>query len=262
MGETLRAGLVQLLCAALLTSLAACALKPSPPSVQAQAASQSLRITSSFTQQEYPVHIYLPPNYAASQQLFPVLYVTDGQWYFAMVKQMLEARGLQVILVGIEEGGKNRRQIDYVLPGALAYRQFLTQELIPQVEGKFRINPHQRTLAGTSLGGLLVGICLLLDAQDEAYFRQYWAFDGSFMLLAERSGRDLLSKPYRPNAINGRLLLTGARQGNGPFVANFARFIAPHLPQLAITHKNLNMNHQDVMIPSFQAAIDAYQPDY
>jgi len=69
------------------------------------------QVKSSATGISYPVHVFLPKNYAVSSQKYPVVYATDGQWLADLYWAVKEKN---IILVAIEEGPKNRRVVDYV----------------------------------------------------------------------------------------------------------------------------------------------------
>ncbi len=241
----------------LLSGLVSCS-SGGAQNVQAQVANYSVNIKSKFTAAEYPIHVYLPPSYSVeSSRYFPIIYVTDGQWYFAMVKQMLEEKGLQVILVGVEEGEKNRRLIDYKMPGAIEYHHFFTKELMPLVEKKYRVDVSRRTIVGASYGGLFVGICMLFDGQNTQLFQDYWAFDGSFFELASAASRALVGSQSLNTKLKGRLILTGAtKMGNDASVSGFEAFIRPIFPNLNINRIAFPVSHEEAVIPSFTASIN------
>jgi hypothetical protein len=92
--------------------------------------------------------------------------------------RILQRRHIDAILVGI--GGTARRKQDFLLPGAVAYHEFLTQELIPFVESHFRADPKRRTLSGISFGGSFVVTALFLEAPKTLYFSNFISAEGSF----------------------------------------------------------------------------------
>jgi len=123
----------------------------------------SLSITSSITDIEYPINVFLPPGYNESNQEFPVVYALDGQVLYDGYAAIMEETGTPVILVSIHEGPSGRRNIDYLYPGATTYFSFLTTELIPLIEESFRASSTNRTLVGVSNGGLMVEIALFFE---------------------------------------------------------------------------------------------------
>jgi len=76
----------------------------------------------------YPYHIYLPASYPQNvDKNYPVIYALDGQWNFKTLVNHIEQKNLEVIVVAIEEGPlrSDRRALDYQLPGAINYLDFL-----------------------------------------------------------------------------------------------------------------------------------------
>ena len=124
-----------------------------------------------------PFHIYirLPQDYDAdSEREYPIVYVLDGDSLFPI----LAANHLflhydedlpEAIIVGIAYGGfdreTNKRGYDFSAPapdaheghgGAPAFLRFLESELMPEVEGRYRVDPLRRVLFGQSRGGYMV----------------------------------------------------------------------------------------------------------
>jgi predicted alpha/beta superfamily hydrolase len=145
-------------------------------------------IWSSIVDQEYELFIAFPPSYTESSSSYPVLYLLDGNALFGMVTQMVRSlqRGKQLpdlIIVGIGYTTDMRgermvlRARDYTpteldenpdehyelgeTGGAGNFLRFLAEELIPFIEANYRVDPADRVLAGTSLGGLFVLYTLL-----------------------------------------------------------------------------------------------------
>jgi hypothetical protein len=137
----------------------------------------------------YPLNIYLPADYASTTDRIPVIYATDGMedqndptqyngWQFPDMARIIESKGIRAIIVGI--GGYERRATDYLMPGATNCYAFVTTELIPYIEAKYRVNPSNRTLSGHSYGGLFVGLAFLMDRPANRYFTNFLSLDGSY----------------------------------------------------------------------------------
>jgi len=132
----------------------------------------------------YKLYVYLPASYEMGTATYPVIYATDGdsafppEGRFVNFTKILQRRAIDAILVGI--GGTVRRKKDYVLPGAKAYHEFITQELIPFIESHFRADPKRRILSGLSLGGSFVVTSLFLEAPNTLFFSHYISAEGSF----------------------------------------------------------------------------------
>src|SRR5690606_3210919 len=104
-----------------------------PDSPQEPAASdprvKQSNIVSAITGITYPLRIYLPEDYASSNESYPIIYATDGQWIFDGFASTLDEKGVDAILVAIGQGPDGRRNVDYLLPGAREYYRFLITEL-------------------------------------------------------------------------------------------------------------------------------------
>lgn len=134
---------------------------------------QSYRIKSAILGRSRVVNVQLPEHYGDPRRTFPVLYLLDGGEHedfehIAGLAQINAAygQGQEMIVVGIE--GVDRRHDLTSLSsvpadlktaptsgGAEAYRRFLTEELRPWVQSRFRTN-GRTALIGESLAGLFV----------------------------------------------------------------------------------------------------------
>ncbi len=128
----------------------------------------------------YQVFVALPPSYGEQpQRRYPVLYVTDADYAFPLIKQI--GRRLNVerpaveefILVGLSyakgEGGMQSRRRDYTptpngpstAPAdaehgkAAAYAAYLRDQVLPFVAGRYRTDERRRLFLGHSYGALL-----------------------------------------------------------------------------------------------------------
>jgi enterochelin esterase-like enzyme len=154
-----------------------------PPSATGRVVSDNIK--SARTGATYPINIFIPASYDVDTAAYPVIYAMDGDanfnppgTRFDNFRAILEKRGAKAILVAI--GGTARRETDYILPGALAYHDFLTLELVPFIEAKYRADAKKRMLTGLSLGGLMTGISFFLEAPDKLTFSYFLSFEGSF----------------------------------------------------------------------------------
>jgi len=133
-------------------------------------------IESSATGREYTLTVVLPLSYGMSDANYPVLYVTDGDFYAIPLGmaagQLAFGQELpEVITVGIDYGNPNPmewlelRELDMGPEGSEQFLQFFEEELIPYIESTYRADPANRTLAGHSSGGNFA-LYALLNAAD------------------------------------------------------------------------------------------------
>jgi predicted alpha/beta superfamily hydrolase len=145
---------------------------------------QKLKIYSSIVGQEYDLYINLPRNFNDTSRTFPVIYLLDAQWDFPLVnaiygEQYYDGFLPEAITVGITWGGTNPnydllRARDFVpannkqqptSTGASEFLSFIKDELIPFIGSKYKVNPNDRTLMGSSLGGLFTLYTLFNEAE-------------------------------------------------------------------------------------------------
>ena len=140
------------------------------------------------------INVYRPPGFPDSANTaLPVLYMPDG----GMAEDFLHVAGLvQVsvgngtmrpfLLVGIENTERRRdltgpttdpedRKIAPRVGGSAAFRQFLRQELMPEIARRYRVTA-EKAIIGESLAGLFIIETLLLEPD---LFDTYLAFDPS-----------------------------------------------------------------------------------
>ena len=138
---------------------------PSSPPAPARAASRPcadragelrrITVPSSVYGAPVPVSVYLPPCYAAVRDRLPVVYLLHGgnadetQWPDVGVPSEADA----LIAQGV-------RRFVVVMPGgdyhpSLDYAAFVMNDLLPGVEGKFRVSAVRadQAIGGISLGG-------------------------------------------------------------------------------------------------------------
>lgn len=133
----------------------------------------SLTIASKFVNEDRVINIWTPPNYKNSTDSFPVLYMPDGgikedfpHIANTLDKLLSENKIPPFILVGIENTQRKRdltgfseaeydKQFCPVTDGAKDFRLFISEELIPEINKKYRTN-SRKGIIGESLSGLFV----------------------------------------------------------------------------------------------------------
>lgn len=152
-------------------------------------------VTSNILGEERPVFVHTPPDYAASSARYPVLYLLDagedteaGRTFHvasALVRFLAASSRIpEMIVVGIPNLPATRTR-DLTPPetstsvptkeptagGAGDFRRFLTEELRPWVDSRYRTERYA-LLVGHSFGGLFITSVLL---EDPAAFDGYIA---------------------------------------------------------------------------------------
>ena len=178
---------------------------------------QTFTLASKALGETRRINVYLPPAYTDSATVrLPVLYMPDGGLaedflHVAGLVQVLTGNGTMrpFILVGIENTQRRRdltgpttvaedKKIAPKVGGSAAYRQFIREELMPQVKQRYRTT-SETAIVGESLAGLFVVETLLLEP---ALLNTYLAFEASLWWnigqLAANAGA--LRKKKRPAA--------------------------------------------------------------
>ena len=160
---------------------------------------QVLDLKSKETGAAYQLLIATPADYRASGKSYPVVYMLDADYSFALtrnvVQHFVDRDDLPpMILVAIAYPGAAKNQVLYrmsrtrdytpvhvpeggygpefqkVSGGASKFRAFIATELFPFIERRFPADPHDRTIIGHSYGGLFATYVLLTQP---ALFRRY-----------------------------------------------------------------------------------------
>ena len=183
----------------LLSAVSAAPLMAAEPTAQTAAASplvigETFTIQSKALGETRRINVYRPQPWGLDPKTpLPVLYMPDGGigedfLHVAGLVQVLTGNGSMrpFLLVGIENterrrdmtGPSNVAEDQKIAPrigGSAAYRDFLRDELMPQVRQRYATT-DERALIGESLAGLFVIETLL---QEPTLFNSYIALDPS-----------------------------------------------------------------------------------
>lgn len=150
-------------------------------------------IASASLREQRTINVYTPPGSRGHGEALPVLYMLDGGMAedFPHVAATLDSlillnRVPPVLLVGIENTERRRdltgptavagdSTIAPRVGGSTAFRTFIRDELMPEVNRRYRTT-NQAAIVGESLAGLFVVATLLLEP---ALFRGYIALSPS-----------------------------------------------------------------------------------
>ncbi|HTK55461.1 MAG TPA: alpha/beta hydrolase-fold protein [Gemmatimonadales bacterium] len=156
--------------------------------------SQTFTLDSRATGEPRVINVYTPPGYdAAGRRRYPVLYMPDGgmQEDFPHVVVTVDSlirlgRIPATLVVGVENTQRRRDMtgptriksdsaIAPVVGGSAVFRQFWKEELIPEIERRYRVNAD-RAIIGESLAGLFIVETMLLEP---SLFHRYIALSPS-----------------------------------------------------------------------------------
>ncbi|MCW8803043.1 MAG: alpha/beta hydrolase-fold protein [Ignavibacteriaceae bacterium] len=167
-------------------------------------------IFSELVADTFHVMVSVPDGYYSGDKRYPVLYVLDGDVAFGMAASI--ARYLQIgenipelIVVGIGYGaidksaGKKRRR-DYrptQAGDAENFLNFISSQLIPYIDSKYRSIPGDRIINGYSIGGLFA--LYTLFTKPETFNRYivgspYLIWDNYLIFSYEKNSPDKISE--------------------------------------------------------------------
>lgn len=154
---------------------------------------ENFSIYSNFIDEDREINVWLPPQYQNSKEKFPVLYMPDGgimedfPHIANTLDKLIKTKSIPpFILVGIENTERGRDLTGFSVveadsqycplsDGAKNFRSFITDELVWEIEKKYRVN-SKKGIIGESLAGLFVMETLFLKP---ASFDFYIAMDPS-----------------------------------------------------------------------------------
>ncbi|MCY1059405.1 alpha/beta hydrolase-fold protein [Nannocystis sp. SCPEA4] len=206
--------------ACLLTCLCACAA----PRAESAAApgelviGRSITIDSQVLGETRRINIYTPPGHDTGGPPLPVLYMPDGGMHedfhhITGIVQVSTANGTMrpFLVVGIENTERRRdltgptddpedRKIAPRVGGSAAFRRFIREELMPEIQQRFRTT-DESAIVGESLAGLFVLETFFLEPE---LFDTYIAIDPSVWWnrgSLVKQAVPLLQRPGQPRTL-------------------------------------------------------------
>lgn len=226
----------------MLLCLSACA-EPAPETAPPH---ETFTLASQVMQETRRINVYLPPEYAAvAPDRYTVVYMPDGglQEDFPHIANTIDTavragEMRPVILVGIENTERRRdmtgptevasdRQIAPRVGGSAAFRAFIADELMPDIDARYRTN-GEAGIIGESAAGLFIV---------ETFFLQPELFDTWIALspslwwnnheLVDKAAERLAARPD----LVGTLYLSSAEETDiVPYVARLGEILQESAP--------------------------------
>ncbi len=130
-------------------------------------------LESKFVKETRVINVWVPPNYKNTTDSFPVLYMPDGlikedfPHIANTIAKLVTNKSIPpIILVGIENTDRKRDLTGFseveedakycpLTDGAKDFRAFITEELVTEINKKYRIT-NEKGIIGESLAGLFV----------------------------------------------------------------------------------------------------------
>ena len=228
-------------------------------------------ITSVYTGRSYEISIYLPASYYDSDQAFPIIYALDGESAFDVFADQIDRQQKDVVLASIHNHSESTRNLDYLYydgtgneSGGADFYTYLVAELMPYVEGRYRIDAGRRALHGHSHGGNFTAYSIFEDAIGFGAFNTFiaseptlWINEGPLL-----DSQNLLRATVDELDIN--VYLGSGLPGN-PLNPNpdatealFDYFTSSSFENLRIQYYSYDLGHGAMALPFFTDVLDAH----
>jgi predicted alpha/beta superfamily hydrolase len=198
--------------------------------------SKVLPLVSNATGRTYQVYVKTPPGYDKpenARRRYPVIYLTDGPYTFQVASGLSrvpfsQGRFNEFVIVGLswasgEAPADSRRrdltpwkdpEIDGETGGGKTHLDLLKQQVLPLVEGRYRIDAGTRTLSGQSYGGVF-GLWVALH--EPGLFQNYVLTSPSIWLADRQILKDEAAYAAGHKDLKATIYLaTGSREHPGP----------------------------------------------
>ncbi|MDQ1085525.1 alpha/beta hydrolase-fold protein [Siphonobacter sp. SORGH_AS_1065] len=243
------------------------------PSLQETEVPETIPVFSLFSKavaDTFHLFVRLPPSYPRSpKRSYPVIYLLDANAYFDQVSELSSSSIPESILVGI--GYKDAylmdslRIRDYTYPaapasdslmlsgGAERFYTFLTTELIPEIDRRYRSIPTNRTLMGHSFGGYFTLYALHKESLGTFVFRNFIAASPS---LTYADG--YLPQVFRlssPSTNHFVFLTLGETEGSSATFKDFSEILHKHSTLQIQSKIYPRLDHMGTVLPSFQEGL-------
>ena len=258
-----------LIAAYVLASLFACGGGGAGPagSAASDAGGTSLGAAIDSTQagQSYTLQIWLPPGYAQGTATYPVIYAMDCEYRYSTLVSALQQTQTEAILVNVCAMSSARRLVDFTMPGVASYYRFLTLELIPFVDARYRTNRANRSLSGHSLSGEFVMYALYMEDPANRYFsaivsEECTCWDDAAGAYSAQLAQPIAMEQAMYDAdhrLPVKLVMAGDDLANGPQVgALYATISGRGYVGLRSVHLSYRLGHVPMDGPAFAAALN------
>ncbi len=208
---------------------------------------ESFEIYSDKVGETRVINVWIPEKYKDSAVSLPVMYMADGgivdedfpHIANTFEKLLNENKIMPMMLVGITNTQRRRdlsgpteiasdKSIAPIVGGSAEFRSFISEELIPEIEKRYRTTPV-RGILGESLSGLFVMETFLLQPD---LFDIYIAFDPSLWWNNHKMADQ--SPQYLNKFSNDKKILW--------FAGSDAEDIFPYTKQLAGILQKINLS--------------------
>ncbi len=190
---------------------------------------EGLRFPSAILGKDVNYAVYLPPDYAASERRYPVVYLlhgyTDNESAWIQFGEVNEAadraiavREIPPMIIVMPDAGVTWYINDY--QSKVRYEDMFFQEFIPHIDETYRTRPQKefRGVAGLSMGGWGALVCSMRHPDVFAACAAFSAAirtDEDFMSMGDKNYAEKQSPVFGPHPA-GQARLTPHYQSHSP----------------------------------------------
>lgn len=213
-------------------------------------------VFSNIISARYLLKVYLPESYDTNSN-YPVVYVLDAEWAFSVIQKYIVQYGYKALVVGVSNNGT--RDYDYMPANDCAdngggyenYHKFLTNELVPYIDLKYKTDKSNRALAGHSFSGAMSLIALFHENEENPVFNKFIASDPSILCHPSFFYKLISLKASSERKI--KLHISKSNQNTDDVTEFFYFLQGRHSSWLEIYwHEYTDKDHYQVMNPSFK----------
>lgn len=213
--------------------------------------------------ESYPMRIFIPKEYEEDKNL-PVVYLLDGltvymgRTFYEDLLTYTKAIGLKAILVAVGDKTGLVRERDFAPAGCGGgsgkdfdnFYKFLTEEVIPYIDGRYENDPESRTLIGFSHAGRFANAALLREDPTNIIFHNFISVDPSDCIGFEEQVNEL----NFPEGSKLKIHLSQAELVGGEKLHGL--LLAKDYPFLKLDFKNYPQEtHNSVISPSIKRGL-------
>lgn len=196
----------------LLLGLAMISCERDEPEIVGKA--EQFQITSNIVKDAYEIFVYIPPVYHDLEHQNQLIIGLDGNFRFEEIAQIISEKSENktippCLFVGI--GNSENRNRDYTPTafkhgegGAQEFYQFISEELIPELESRYHIDPlNSKTLIGNSFGGLFTHFAMFQNSASNPFNKyisvgcSYWFDSGVIFEYEQEYAENHTSLPVK-----------------------------------------------------------------
>lgn len=167
---------------------------------------ETFRLSSTFVKDDYDIFVFIPASFTIKTNENHLIIALDGDFHFDELSKMVSEKSQNGTLppsIFVAVGNSKNRNRDYTPTsfkhgkgGAANFYQFLTKELIFELESRYNLNPEsKKTLMGNSFGGLFTHYAMFQDETTNPFKNfisvgcSYW-FDSGIIFEYEQKYAD------------------------------------------------------------------------